>query len=235
MPPKTVALTFDDGPDPEWTPQMLAVLAQLPRARDVLRRRLPGGALPRPGAGDPGLRLRDRPAHLHPSRAARGLADPGRPEFTAPARPGRRDRAAELPIRPPYSSEASAVDNAGYGVMQRLGQEGYVTALVDVDSNDWQLPGVDAIVDAVLPAGHHRWRGAAARRRAAIARRPSRRSTGSSRSCRPGRHVHHRHRRRRPTRRPTSRPARPTGDGDGHARRGGCGRRRSSRRWSGAC
>ena len=54
-------------------------------------------------------------------------------------------------IRPPYSSEASAVDDAGYGVMRRLGQEGYLTALVDTDSNDWQLPGVDSIVNAVLP------------------------------------------------------------------------------------
>ena len=28
MPPDTVALTFDDGPDPPWTPQVLAVLAK---------------------------------------------------------------------------------------------------------------------------------------------------------------------------------------------------------------
>src|SRR5260370_7937268 len=26
MPPRTVALTFDDGPDPTWTPKVLAVL-----------------------------------------------------------------------------------------------------------------------------------------------------------------------------------------------------------------
>ena len=56
-------------------------------------------------------------------------------------------------VRPPYSSEASAVDDAGFAVMQRLGQEGYLTALVDTDSNDWQRPGVDAIVNAVLPVG----------------------------------------------------------------------------------
>ena len=28
LPPKTVALTFDDGPDATWTPQVLAVLAK---------------------------------------------------------------------------------------------------------------------------------------------------------------------------------------------------------------
>ena len=56
-------------------------------------------------------------------------------------------------VRPPYSSEADAVDDAGFAVMQQLGPEGYVTALVDTDSNDWQRPGVDAIVNAVLPVG----------------------------------------------------------------------------------
>jgi len=28
MPARTVALTFDDGPDPTWTPKILAVLRQ---------------------------------------------------------------------------------------------------------------------------------------------------------------------------------------------------------------
>ena len=28
MPAKTIALTFDDGPDPEWTPKILDVLAR---------------------------------------------------------------------------------------------------------------------------------------------------------------------------------------------------------------
>jgi len=28
VPPKTVALTFDDGPDPRWTPKILDVLAR---------------------------------------------------------------------------------------------------------------------------------------------------------------------------------------------------------------
>src|SRR5215813_7616438 len=28
MPPKTIALTFDDGPDPKYTPEILAILAR---------------------------------------------------------------------------------------------------------------------------------------------------------------------------------------------------------------
>ncbi|MGW4498276.1 hypothetical protein ACWENR_06610 [Micromonospora sp. NPDC004336] len=30
MPDRTVALTFDDGPDPRWTPQVLAPAAGRP-------------------------------------------------------------------------------------------------------------------------------------------------------------------------------------------------------------
>jgi hypothetical protein len=49
MPDRTVALTFDDGPDPTWTPRVLEGAAPPPRARDVLPDRLPGGPPSRPG------------------------------------------------------------------------------------------------------------------------------------------------------------------------------------------
>jgi peptidoglycan/xylan/chitin deacetylase (PgdA/CDA1 family)/GT2 family glycosyltransferase len=154
LPPKTVALTFDDGPDPEWTPQVLAELAKYhvpgtffvvgsrvahyPQlARDILA-----------GGSEIGLHTFTHPElrEVSPTRVDQ--------EFTATqlALAGATGQLSYL-IRPPYSSEANAIDDAGYGVMQQLGKEGYVTALVDTDSNDWQLPGVDAIVNAVTPVG----------------------------------------------------------------------------------
>ena len=36
--PKQLALTFDDGPDPDWTPQILDILKREARAGDLLRR-----------------------------------------------------------------------------------------------------------------------------------------------------------------------------------------------------
>ena len=58
-------------------------------------------------------------------------------------------------IRPPYSSEPDALDNARFDVISRLGQQGYVTALVDVDSLDWERPGVAAIVRNAVPEDGH--------------------------------------------------------------------------------
>ena len=40
-------------------------------------------------------------------------------------------------------------------MISRLGEQGYVTALVDVDTEDWQRPGVDAIVHNAVPEDGH--------------------------------------------------------------------------------
>jgi peptidoglycan/xylan/chitin deacetylase (PgdA/CDA1 family)/GT2 family glycosyltransferase len=153
MPPKTVALSFDDGPDPEWTPQILAVLAKyhvpgtffeigsrVAHYPDLVRQVQSSGS-------EIGLHTFTHPdlRDVTPTRIDQEFAG------TQLALAGATGQMSYL-IRPPYSSEASAVDNAGYGVIHQLGQEGYVTALVDVDSNDWQRPGVDAIVANVMPA-----------------------------------------------------------------------------------
>ena len=54
-------------------------------------------------------------------------------------------------VRPPYSSEPSALDDQRFGVVSRLGTQGYVTALVDVDSRDWERPGAAAIAHNSVP------------------------------------------------------------------------------------
>ena len=75
---KAVALTFDDGPHPTWTPKVLDLLRAARRQGDVLRGRRAGAAHPRAGAADrprgphavqPHLAARARPRH--PARRAR--------------------------------------------------------------------------------------------------------------------------------------------------------------------
>ena len=156
MPPGTVALTFDDGPDPTWTPQVLAVLAKyhvpatffvigssVARNPDLVRQiRAQGSEI--------GLHTFTHPdlAEVSPDRVDREMTE------TQYALAGATGELSYL-IRPPYSSEPDALDDARFGVISRLGEQGYVTALVDVDSLDWERPGVGAIVHNAVPEDGH--------------------------------------------------------------------------------
>ena len=73
--PKQLAITFDDGPDPEWTPKILDVLKQEHATGNVFPDRHPGGQVSR----DVTKRIyrrrpRDRQSHLHASRHQQHLA-----------------------------------------------------------------------------------------------------------------------------------------------------------------
>jgi len=151
--PKTVALTFDDGPDPQWTPQVLAVLAKYhvpatffvvgaraARYPDIVRAIASSGS-------EIGLHTFTHPdlGEISATRIDQEMAT------TQLALAGATGRISYL-VRPPYSSEASALDNAGFEVVRQLGQDGYVTALVDVDSDDWARPGVEDITTSTMHA-----------------------------------------------------------------------------------
>ncbi|RTL62949.1 MAG: glycosyltransferase [Pseudonocardiaceae bacterium] len=152
-PSKTLALTFDDGPDPEWTPRILDVLhrydvpgtffvlgslsAQHP---ELLRDIVSSGS-------EIGLHTFTHPdlTTVSPSRLARELSQ------TQLAIAGATGQVSYL-VRPPYSSEVTALDNSQFDVVRELGRQGFVTAFTDVDSRDWERKGVDAIVAASTPA-----------------------------------------------------------------------------------
>ncbi|WP_253258716.1 polysaccharide deacetylase family protein, partial [Pseudonocardia sp. N23] len=137
-PSKTVALTFDDGPDPEWTPQILDVLTRydVPGTFFVL------GSL---GAQHPAI-LRD----IVDSGSEIGIHTFTHPDLTTVSqdRMNRELDQTQLVIagatgqvsylvRPPYSSEVLALDNNQFQIVRDLGDRGFVTAFTDVDSRDW--------------------------------------------------------------------------------------------------
>jgi cellulose synthase/poly-beta-1,6-N-acetylglucosamine synthase-like glycosyltransferase/peptidoglycan/xylan/chitin deacetylase (PgdA/CDA1 family) len=155
MPARTIALTFDDGPDPTWTPRILEVLrrhrvkatffvvgAQVARHPDLARRLVAEGheigahTFTHPELSDlPGWR-RD----LEHSQTQMAIA----------AATG----VSTSLLRPPYSSVPNALDDGGWSTVREVGGEGYLSVLNDVDSRDWARPGVEAIVRNATPEGN---------------------------------------------------------------------------------
>ncbi|MDH6137503.1 peptidoglycan/xylan/chitin deacetylase (PgdA/CDA1 family)/glycosyltransferase involved in cell wall biosynthesis [Kitasatospora sp. MAA4] len=151
----TIALTFDDGPDPRWTPQIL----------DVLRRHHVHATF---------FVIGDQVA-ANPGLARQILADGnqlGIHTFSHPnlgslpawqrtlelreaqlAVAGATGQTSSL-LRPPYSSSNDALTDRDWQAVQQAGQEGYLTVLTTQDSEDWRRPGVDRIVANATPAGH---------------------------------------------------------------------------------
>jgi cellulose synthase/poly-beta-1,6-N-acetylglucosamine synthase-like glycosyltransferase/peptidoglycan/xylan/chitin deacetylase (PgdA/CDA1 family) len=152
MPPMTIALTFDDGPDPTWTPQVLKVLKEFHVVGTFF---VIGSEVAR-----------------HPELAEQ-LTDAGNElgvhTFTHPnlqrIAPWRRRleinetqnviaRATGVHtnlVRFPYSSETQAIDDVNWKMVKDVGKEGYLMVVNDTDSEDWQRPGVPQIVRNALP------------------------------------------------------------------------------------
>jgi peptidoglycan/xylan/chitin deacetylase (PgdA/CDA1 family) len=53
--------------------------------------------------------------------------------------------------RPPYSSSTHAIDDPHYASIVATGREGHTTVLADVDSKDFEHPGVDDVVANSTP------------------------------------------------------------------------------------
>jgi len=145
-PDHTLALTFDDGPDPVWTPQILDVLRKHHvRATffvvgsaaidnpDLMRRIIADGH-------EIGVHtLTHTDLGTAPSWR-RDLEVQGAQEAIA----GITGHATSL-LRPPYSSGNDAINDSTWSAMRTAADEGYITVLSTVDSEDWRRPGAPAI------------------------------------------------------------------------------------------
>ncbi|MER5601594.1 glycosyltransferase [Streptomyces sp. NPDC002265] len=152
--PQTIALTFDDGPDPLWTPRILDVLrrnhvqatffvvgTQVVAHPELVRRIVADGH-------QIGIHTFTHPdlAHLAPWQRSLELRE------TQLAVAGAAGVTSTL-LRPPYSSENNALDNADWSVLKQADAAGYVTVLSTQDAEDWQRPGVDRILANATPHG----------------------------------------------------------------------------------
>lgn len=149
--PGKLALTFDDGPDPEWTPAILDILkrkgvpatffmigANMEAHPDLVKKVLASG-------NEIGSHTFTHPNLAEISPAAVRL------ELNATQRlfQALTGRSLRM-LRPPYLADAEPSD-ADEIVPVEIAQElGYITVGTHVDTLDWRKPGVDAMMKSVL-------------------------------------------------------------------------------------
>ncbi|WP_116090514.1 glycosyltransferase [Sphingomonas crusticola] len=149
--PKQIALTFDDGPDPRWTPQILDVLKakRAPATFFVIGE----NALAHPfllnRILNEGSELGNH-SYTHPDMS---LISPrgARIELNTTQRlveayTGRAMRLARIPY---FGDAEPTTDNELRPVLEAQ-NAGYLNIGLHVDTEDWQRPGVQAIIDNAL-------------------------------------------------------------------------------------
>jgi cellulose synthase/poly-beta-1,6-N-acetylglucosamine synthase-like glycosyltransferase/peptidoglycan/xylan/chitin deacetylase (PgdA/CDA1 family) len=152
VPDKTIALTFDDGPNPTWTPQVLKILEEydvpgtfflvgsmVSRYPDIVNDLVDQG-------NEVGIHTFTHVdlSYQSDARITREM------EQTQLALAGAAGITTTL-FRAPYSSETDAIDNYSWPIYQKLGEDGYTSVFVDTDSDDWKKPGVSKIVKWATP------------------------------------------------------------------------------------
>ncbi|MBE8477808.1 bifunctional polysaccharide deacetylase/glycosyltransferase family 2 protein [Streptomyces justiciae] len=153
VPDKTIALTFDDGPNPTYTPQVLEILEKydVPATFFVVGSmvsRYPGIVKDMVEQGNEvGIHT-----FTHVDLSYQSDARVNREmQQTQLALAGAAGITTTL-FRAPYSSETDAIDNYSWPVYQKLGEDGYTSVFVDTDSDDWKKPGVAKIVKWATPS-----------------------------------------------------------------------------------
>ncbi|MCW1401334.1 glycosyltransferase [Novosphingobium sp. MW5] len=146
-----VALSFDDGPDPEWTPQILDIL----RAKHVPATFFVVGenAMPHPlllnQIVNAGSEIGNH-SFTHPN-LAQVSAEGTRIELNSTNRlvEAYTGRSMRL-FRAPYFGDAEPTTTNEIVPALVAQQDGYTNVGLHVDPADWKRPGVDAIVKSAL-------------------------------------------------------------------------------------
>ena len=154
--PKKIALTFDDGPDPEWTPQILDILKakHVPATFFVIGSNM----------------------EAHPSLVQRILAEGhevGNHTYTHPNLADTPLTAVKLELnatqrlfealtgrsmrllRPPYMGDAEPSDADEIVPIVEAQKLGYITVGTHVDTLDWQMLPVDQMLKLVEKSINH--------------------------------------------------------------------------------
>ncbi|MFL5930840.1 MAG: bifunctional polysaccharide deacetylase/glycosyltransferase family 2 protein [Gaiellaceae bacterium] len=153
-PGKKLALTFDDGPDPRWTPEIAATLrrlrvpatffvvgSQVARHPDVVR-----------NLASDGFELGNHTFTHADLATLPGWERKLQIRLTDNTVAGAIGRRLRL-VRPPYSATTAGVTSRQVVPLVELAREGYVIALSNLDGEDWRRPGAAEIARRIAPKG----------------------------------------------------------------------------------
>jgi cellulose synthase/poly-beta-1,6-N-acetylglucosamine synthase-like glycosyltransferase/peptidoglycan/xylan/chitin deacetylase (PgdA/CDA1 family)/spore germination protein YaaH len=145
-----VSISFDDGPDPQWTPKILDILKEaevkasfflvgtnIESHPEIVRRILAEGH-------DIGIHTYSHPnlALVSPERA---FLECNATERLIETITGR----STLLFRPPYNSDSRPHTNAELAAVQIAQDLGYLTVTDTIDPEDWLAPGADVILQRI--------------------------------------------------------------------------------------
>ncbi|MEV6307741.1 glycosyltransferase [Streptomyces sp. NPDC051840] len=152
IPDRKIVLTFDDGPDPVWTPRVLDELKKYhahgvffvtgtmaSRYPELVKRMVDEGH-------EVGLHTFNHP-DLSFQSTSRIDWELSQNQLVLAGAAGVRTSL----FRPPYSSFSDAMDNKSWPVTPYIGSRGYLTVVNNTDSEDWKRPGVHAIIERATP------------------------------------------------------------------------------------
>jgi cellulose synthase/poly-beta-1,6-N-acetylglucosamine synthase-like glycosyltransferase/peptidoglycan/xylan/chitin deacetylase (PgdA/CDA1 family) len=149
---RTIALTFDDGPDPVWTPKILDVLKKQQVHATFF---VVGTAV----AAHPDLARRivaeghqiavHTFTHANLSTAAgwRRSLELRQSQLILAGATG----VSTTLLRPPYSSEPDALSDRDWAALQQARKAGYLAVLSTQDSEDWRKPGTEQVIANSMP------------------------------------------------------------------------------------
>jgi cellulose synthase/poly-beta-1,6-N-acetylglucosamine synthase-like glycosyltransferase/peptidoglycan/xylan/chitin deacetylase (PgdA/CDA1 family) len=151
-PGKRIALTFDDGPDPRWTPRIAGTLLRLHATATFFE------------LGSQVVRHPDLSRRLHAAGFEIGNHTFSHPDLSAIPDWQRRLQLSLTDtvlagavgirprlVRPPYSANTDSVTPRQDHQLAKVAGNHYVIALSELDGRDWARPGVAAVVRNATP------------------------------------------------------------------------------------
>ncbi len=152
VPRRTAILTFDGGPDPSWTPPILALLrrehvpatffvlgSNAARHPALVRAEIKGG-------NEIGVQT-FRPVDLGAQSAMSARAEFSLSEATLAGAAGIHTAL----LRPTYVATAAQLTKSQLARLREASGAGFVVILANHDSRDWERPGVKTITENAVP------------------------------------------------------------------------------------